>query len=122
MRMRKMKQRQSSQESEQLSLLQELLKQQINERIRENERIKNLQNQHVLLQQNRILTRIYDANEKNNQLNYNIAEQRMINIQAVEKLYNNEVLHIMKYVNSPEVQEFFFDLNNAQQKQIHNTI
>ncbi|CAL6040472.1 Hypothetical_protein [Hexamita inflata] len=127
MRMRKMKLRQSSQESEELSQLYELLKQQISELIRENERIKYLQ---YWLQQNEILTRIQDVNEENYQLKYNIVEQRMINKQAVEKLYNNETQinsikklsraknmeHIKNYVDDPEVQEFFFALNNAQIK------
>ncbi|CAL6068267.1 Hypothetical_protein [Hexamita inflata] len=121
MRMRKMKQRQSSQESEELSQLQELLKQQISGLIRENERIKY---QQYWLQQNEILTRIQDINEENYQLKYNIVEQRLINKQAVEKLSNNETQintqkqlsraenmeHIKNYVDDPEVQEFFFAL------------
>ncbi|CAL6071189.1 Hypothetical_protein [Hexamita inflata] len=79
---------------------------------------------------NRICTLIVQIVPRKKTTNYDwiqYTKQRLINKQAVEKLYNNEAQinsqkilsraknmeHIMKYVNDPEIQELFFDLNNT---------
>ncbi|CAL6059090.1 Hypothetical_protein [Hexamita inflata] len=126
MRMKKMNSS-PDQKSQSQAQLQKQFNQYHNEVKLQNESQKNLQVKYMLLQQNMYADCIDSIKKENDQLRLDITNQSLINKQAVEKLYNNEAQinsqkllsraknmeHIMKYVNDPEIQELFFDLNNT---------